>query len=158
MSVREAVLEEAEIIRRDGGEIPEVTLWNCLHYLTEDPEGPRLRLTPEEMRLLKQAVIERYLFIIKRDLTYANMDKSFYRGLTRALINWQRLKGFVLREGFSLEAIRLKVLEYLRDFLQEFALTSEPPPFDMEDLKSFLEELAFPSGVFLRAWYLPLLS
>ncbi len=158
MSIREPVLEEAELIRRDGGEIPEVTFWNCLHYFTEDPEGPRLELTPEELRVLKRAVIERYLFIIKRDLTYANIDKSFYRGLGRALINWRRLKAFVSREGFSLEALRLKVLEYLRRFLEDLCKAAQTLPFAKEDLQDFLEELAFAPSVFIRAWCLPLAS
>ncbi len=156
--MREPVLEEAELIRRDGGEIPEVTFWNCLHYLTEDPEGPKLELSPKELRVLKRAVIERYLFIIKRDLTYANIDKSFYRGLLRALINWRRLKAFVSREGFSLEALRLKVLEHLRLFLRDLSLAMEELPFEEEDLREFLEELAFSPHIFIKAWYLSLSS
>ncbi|NPA49201.1 MAG: hypothetical protein GXO20_04410, partial [Thermodesulfobacteria bacterium] len=116
--IREEVLEEAEIIRHSG-EIPEVALWNSLYYLTTDEEGPRLTISEAEARILKRAVVERYLTIIERDLTVENIGKSFYRGVNRAMVNWERLAGFARREGFSLEALRQIVLERFRNFLGE---------------------------------------
>ncbi len=116
--IREEVQEEAEIIRHSG-EIPEVAFWNSLHYLTVDEEGPGLELTLQELHHLKKAVVERYLAIIERDLTVENMDKSFYRGVSRAMVNWERLSSFAKREGFSREALRQMVIEKFRQFLRK---------------------------------------
>ena len=142
--IREEVREEADIIRYSGGEIPEVAFWNSLYHLTEEKEGPSLILSTEEERLLKRAVVERYLEIIKRDLQLENMDKPFYRGVRRASINWRRLKNFVLREGFSLEAVRLMVLERLRRFLLDVSRESKLLDVTQEELRVFVEELSFP--------------
>ncbi len=158
MPLRDAVLEEIELIQRDGGEIPEVAYWNSRLYLEDDPEGPRLRLSPEEEKGLKQAVISRYLFIIRRDLTFDNIGKPFYRGLTRAAINWRRLKNFLLREDFPLEDARLQVLEYLRNFLSEVAAHLETLSLDLDEVRAFLEELGCPPEPFLATWYQPLRS
>jgi len=154
MRLREEILEEAEIIKHSG-EIPEVAFWNSIYYLEEDPEGPKLVVGPEERRFLKKAVISRYLFIIQRDLTFENIGKSFYRGLTRAAINWRRLRAFLEREGFSIEGPRLVVLENLRRFLPEAAAHPEVTTIDLEEVKTLLEDLAFPADMFLKAWYLP---
>ena len=143
MKIREEVLEEADIIRFSGGEIPEVALWNGIHYLTQDEEGPRLKLTPHEERFLKRAVIERYLTIIERDLTLANIDQSLYRGVKRAAINWQRLKAFMVKEGFSLEAARWFVHEKLRVFLMDLAQEGRPIDVTKEELQSFISALGF---------------
>ncbi|OAG27844.1 hypothetical protein [Thermodesulfatator autotrophicus] len=136
--LREEVIEEAEIIKH-AGEIPEVALWNSLHYLTEDPEGPKIELTPQEKSFLKGAVIERYLIIIKRDLTYENRDKSYYRGLERALINWQRLKTFVQKEGFSLDTLQKEVKFWLEDYLRK--LTPEEKRKEASKIEEFLKLL-----------------
>ncbi len=157
MSLREEIREEAEIIK-DSGEIPEVAYWNSLYYLEEDPEGPRLTLTPEEKRFLKRAVIARYLFIIERDLTFENIGKPFYRGLTRAAINWKRLRRFLRKEGFSVEAPNLLILEALRRFLPQVASHPEIITLDLEEVRQFLRDLSFPPETFLKAWYLPFLS
>ncbi len=156
MNLREEIIEEAEIIK-DSGEIPEVAYWNSLYYLEEDPEGPKFTLTPEEKRFLKRAVIARYLFIIKRDLTFENIGKPFYRGLTRAAINWKRLCTFLKKEGFSTEAPSLLVLEDLRRFLRQVAPKPEIITLDLEEIKDFLKALSFPPETFLKAWYLPFL-
>ncbi len=156
MSLREEIIEEAEIIK-DSGEIPEVAYWNSLYYLEEDPEGPKLTLTPEEKRFLKRAVIARYLFIIKRDLTFENIGKPFYRGLTRAAINWKRLRRFLKKEGFSAEAPSLLILEDLRRFLRQAASHPEKITLSLEEIRNFLKDLYFPPETFLRAWYLPFL-
>ncbi len=119
-NIREEVKEEAEIIRH-AGEIPEVAFWNSLHFLTEDPEGPKLKLSLAEEEYLKKAVIERYLLIIERDLTYENKGKSHYRGLERAIANWKRISSFAEREGFALEPLRKKVLECFQIYLKKLS-------------------------------------
>ncbi len=121
--IREDVREEAEIIRHSG-EIPEVAFWNSIYYLTSDEEGPLLKLTSQEIRHLKKAVVERYLIIIERDLTVENIGKSFYRGVSRAMVNWERLSSFARREGFSQEALRQQVIEKFRRFLREISSNS----------------------------------
>ncbi len=142
--IREEVLEEAEIIRHSG-EIPEVALWNSLYYLTTDEEGPRLTLSEAEARILKRAVVERYLTIIERDLTVENIGKSFYRGVNRAMVNWERLAGFARREGFSLEALRQIVLERFRNFLGEIVLNGLALDVSEEELSFWLKnKLAWP--------------
>lgn len=151
MKIREEVREEADIIRFSGGEIPEVTLWNSIHYLTQDEDGPGLELSPFEERLLKRAVVERYLTIIERDLTVANIDQSFYRGVTRAAINWRRLKGFILREGFSLDAARWPVVENLRRFLEELSQAQRQIDVTEEELRAFIADLAFAASPLLWA-------
>ncbi len=140
--IRPEVWEESEIIRFSG-EIPEVAYWNSIYYLEDDPEGPCLRLNDEEKRLLKRAVIERYLTIILRDLTVANIGKSHYRGLERAMVNWGRLSLFAKREGFSKEAIRQKVLEFLRLFLDELKEKDLALEVDRATVEDFIRSLSF---------------
>ncbi|MBO8144349.1 MAG: hypothetical protein H0Z16_07200 [Thermodesulfobacterium sp.] len=102
MSIRKEVLHEADFIKHEGGEIPEVSFWNSFFYLTESPpKGLGLTLTEKELLFLKKAVMERYLKIIKRDLTPDNTKKSFYRGIERAIVNIKRLKNFAEKEGLE---------------------------------------------------------
>lgn len=137
MSVREEVLREAEIIKHEGGEIPEVFFWNSYFYLTEPPpKGLGLNLTKEEKQFLKRAVIERYLEIIKRDLTPENIEKPFYRGITRAIINLKRLKNFAENEG--LESDFKAGLEKIKNWFKIFK--TQEPDFQQKEQKE-LEKL-----------------
>ena len=116
---REEIIEEEAFLIERSGEIPEVALYSAIHYLTEDPEGPRLRLEAEELRLLHRAVMDRYLFIILRDLTPRNRDKSIYRGVERAIINWSRLRSFADKWGYGWEEELKKVRGAARAFLRQ---------------------------------------
>jgi uncharacterized protein YicC (UPF0701 family) len=137
MSVKDEVLREAEIIKYEGGEIPEVFFWNSYFYLTEPPpKGLGLTLNEEELLVLKRAVIERYLEIIKRDLTPENIEKPFYRGIKRAIVNLGRLKKFAEKEG--LEADFKLGLEKIKNWIKIFK--TQKPNFQKEKLKK-LEEL-----------------
>jgi len=137
MSVRDEVLREAEVIKYEGGEIPEVFFWNSYFYLTEPPpKGLGLTLNEEELIVLKRAVIERYLEIIKRDLTPENIEKPFYRGIKRAIVNLGRLKKFAEKEG--LEADFKLGLEKIKNWFKIFK--THKPDFQKEKLKE-LEEL-----------------
>lgn len=101
-NVRKEVLDEAELILYEGGEIPEVRFWNSFFYLTSPPpEGLGLKLTEEELKTLKTAVLNRYILIIERDLTYEFIDKHFYRGIGRAVTNLKRLKNFLKNSGLE---------------------------------------------------------
>jgi len=137
MSVRDEVLREAEIIKYEGGEVPEVFFWNSYFYLTEPPpKGLGLILNEEELLVLKRAVIERYLEIIKRDLTPENIEKPFYRGIKRAIVNLGRLKNFAEKEGLE-DDFKLG-LEKIKNWIKIFK--TQKPNFQKEKLKK-LEEL-----------------
>ncbi len=100
--VKKEVLQEVEIILYEGGEIPEVRFWNSYFYLTSPPpEGLGLSLTEKDIELLKKAVIDRYLLIIERDLTPDFIDKPFYRGVSRVIVNIQRLNSFLENTGLK---------------------------------------------------------
>ena len=98
--------------------MPEVALHTSLHYLQEDPEGPGLSITPDDMQMLTDAVEERYLRIVMRDLNPRYRKKSIYRGLARAAANWQRLTRFAQREKRDLSAQRQAVAAALQNFLE----------------------------------------
>ncbi|PMP68938.1 MAG: hypothetical protein C0190_00760 [Thermodesulfobacterium geofontis] len=137
MFIREEVLREAEVIKYEGGEIPEVFFWNSYFYLTEPPpKGLGLNLTKEEIQFLKKAVIERYLEIIKRDLTPENIEKPFYRGIKRVIINLRRLKNFAEKEG--LESDFRAGLEKIKNWFKIFK--TQKSNFQKEKIKE-LEEL-----------------
>lgn len=111
-------LADELLIVRHSGEIPEVALHGSLHYLTRAPDGPALVLSEAEIGALKGMVVKRYREIIGRDLEPANRDRSFYRGLARAAVNWQRLEKFCRREGLATEAWRQEIRTALLNFLQ----------------------------------------
>lgn len=94
---RALVLEEELLIVRHSGEIPEIAYHSTLHYLCDDPEGPAFILAAEELRPLQDAAIERYQEIILRDLDPENRDLPLFRGVLRAICNWQRFKVFCNR-------------------------------------------------------------
>jgi len=111
-------LTDELLIVRHSGEIPEVALHGSLYYLTCAPDGPGLVLSEAEIRTLKGMVVERYREIIGRDLEPANRDRSLYRGLARAAVNWQRLEKFCRREGLPAEAWRPEIRTALANFLR----------------------------------------
>jgi hypothetical protein len=84
------VQEEAEWIE-ESGEIPEVAFYEAVSYLTEQEDGPKLTLAPSDIKLLEDAVIYRYKNIILRDLDYTNRSSPVFRGMKRAIINYERL-------------------------------------------------------------------
>jgi hypothetical protein len=116
------LLDDEVLIIEDGGEMPEVTMHSCLHFLTRDPDGPQATLAAPELLRLKQAVIRGYQRIIRRDLTPENRGKGHYRGLARSAVNWQRLLRFCCREGLDPSPVAEEVRELLGRFLLlEFA-------------------------------------
>lgn len=92
------LIEDELMAIRQSGEMPEVALHSALHYLREDPAGPGVTLAPEDMLRLKDAVEARYRRILLRDLNPRYRDKPIYRGLSRAMANWQRLVRFCERD------------------------------------------------------------
>jgi len=114
---RRTLMADEYLLVRHSGEIPEVALHSSLYYLTEDPAGPGMRLSPEELDLLKDAVQERYQEIILRDLDPENRDKGLYRGLARCVANWGRFSKFCYQAGRDVEQIRVQVASALRRFI-----------------------------------------
>ena len=118
---RECMLEEELLLVRHSGEIPEVALHASLHYLCDEADGPRLLLTDEELKGLQEAALARYREIILRDLDAGNRDLSLFRGIGRAICNWERYQRFSEGLGRPLEPFRRQAAEALLAYLQHEA-------------------------------------
>ena len=117
MANHHSLIEDEIFAIRQSGEMPEVALHTAFYELQENPEGPGLRLTSEDIRRLKDAVAQRYLKILMRDLNPRYRDRAIYRGLARALANGQRLARFCTREGRDAAPHRQAAAEALQAFL-----------------------------------------
>ena len=117
MTEMQHLIEEEVFAIRQSGEMPEVALHTALYYLQEDPEGPRVTISPENLRLLKDAVEKRYQRILMRDLNPRYRGRSIYRGLDRAIANWQRLVRFCERENRAIDEHRRDAAAALLAFL-----------------------------------------
>ncbi len=103
---RQELLEDEWLLVRHSGEIPEIALHSAFYYLTEDLNGPRLRLSVEEMQYLREAAATRYQEIILRDLCYENRELTVYRGVRRAIFNWHRFVTFCERQDINCHNLR----------------------------------------------------
>ena len=112
------MIDDEILIIENGGEMPEVALHGCLYFLGQDPDGPQLTLSQQEIQRLKLAVVEGYRKIILRDLTLENRGKGHYRGLARSFVNMQRLSRFCQQEAFDLTPVQTEVCERLQKFLE----------------------------------------
>ncbi len=121
MTETESLLAEELLIVRHSGEIPEIVFHGSLYYLCEDPAGPHLTLTENELDLLRQQVVARYREILLRDLSPENRDARIYRGLKRCIFNWERLGKFCARQAMTVEDVRQEIAEALRHFLRQEA-------------------------------------
>jgi len=121
MTETESLLAEELLIVRHSGEIPEIAFHGSLYYLCEDPNGPRLTLSQEELASLRQQVVARYREIMLRDLDPENRDARIYRGLKRCIFNWERLGKFCVRQEITVEDVRQEIAEALRGFLRQEA-------------------------------------
>lgn len=145
--MREEVIEEKEIIAHSG-EMPEVAFHNSLYFLTEDPDGPHLTLTPKEIAFLKQGVIERYKRIILRDLNPQMRGRSEFRSIKRAIVNCKRLKRYTKKEQLNIsdiipelaQALTIYIEAELKDpYLKEHSLRTVN--CSREDWEWFVKEL-----------------
>ena len=118
----EAIEEEIFMILHSG-EIPEIAYHGAIHYLFEDPDGPRVSsleiVGDSGIGRLKAAVIRRYKTIILRDLDPGNRDKRIYRGVQRAVVNWGRLKNFARKESLDIDHIKNETAAALLTFLAQ---------------------------------------
>ena len=140
-------LADELLIVRHSGEIPEVALHGSLYFLTCAPDGPALVLAEAEVRALKAMVVARYREIIQRDLEPANRDRSLYRGLARAAVNWRRLEKFCRQEGLAMDDLRGETRIALLAMVQREAaevaarLRSSSINCPAEELHFFAEEV-----------------
>lgn len=111
MVSRQELLDDEWLIVRNSGEIPEIALHSALYFLTSDSEGPLLSLLPDELDMLRQAAAQRYQEIILRDLSFENHTLSIYRGLQRAIFNWQRFVAFCERQDTHCHSLQLITAE-----------------------------------------------
>jgi hypothetical protein len=116
---RQELLEEEWFIVRHSGELPEVAFHSALHHLTEDPQGPGMHLEAGEIQTLQDAAIARYREILLRDLCYEQRKLPVYRGIKRALFNWQRLTAFCRRQERDCNDLRDAVAEAFLLLLQK---------------------------------------
>ena len=103
---------------RYSGEIPEIAYHSAIHYLTRDADGPRVELTDRQDGYLVDAVKQRYLDIILRDLLPINKHTGAYRGVLRSLINWKRFELFCRKHRVAAEPFKPVVAQTLTDFLE----------------------------------------
>jgi len=144
---RESYLQQEVDWIENSGEMPEVAFYEALYYLTEEEDGPKLILTSSDIKRLENAVVNRYKTIILRDLEFANRRSTIFRGLKRAIINYDRLKKYQKRKnridpGMKKE-IGHSLLEYIRCECEDISDKRYYRTINctIEELEQFAEEL-----------------
>lgn len=141
--VRSVVLEEADAVLLQGGEIPEVAMFESLHYLK--CEG--FQITEEEKACLRLAVAGRYMDIIRRDLNPENRNRPEFRSPRRAGINYSRLKKYSEKYNIDIDEFRREAGDllngYLKNELEVFNAEGKRPTPGMSpgDIWEFYENL-----------------
>jgi hypothetical protein len=144
---RESYLQQEVDWIENSGETPEVAFYETLHYLIKEEEGPKLVLTSSDIKVLEDAVINRYKTIILRDLKFANRRSSIFRGLKRAIINYNRLKKYQKKKNRidpGLEKMTGRfLLEYIRRECEEISDRRHYRTINCtrEELEQFADEL-----------------
>ena len=115
---RDALVEDEWYTVRYSGEIPEVAYHSSIYHLTSDDDGPQLELTVQQHNFLIDAVKQRYIDIILRDLLPTNKYTGGYRGVRRSLINWRRFILFCEQYQLDAQPMKLVVGETLSEFLE----------------------------------------
>jgi hypothetical protein len=114
------IRDEVELIETSG-EMPEVSYYESISYLTQKEEGPQLTLTPSDIKDLEHAVCKRYNNIILRDLDYANRGNDIFRGMKRAIINYARMKKYQNAKKKSSAGWRENIGHALSDYIRREA-------------------------------------
>jgi len=112
------LLEDEWYIVRYSGEIPEIAYNSAIYFLTRAKDGPRRKLSGEQVTFLQKAAMDRYREIVLRDLYHENHGKSIYRGIKRSIENYQRMCRFCSRQGLRGDDIRLETARQLLLFLR----------------------------------------
>jgi len=144
---RQEILADEWLMVRHSGEIPEITFHATLYFLTEEKDGPGLKLRASELTTLKEAALERYYEIILRDISVENFHKTIYRGVRRSLYNWHRCKAFAERQFVRCDDFREKAVRTLLLFVEQgikAAGRDLPEKFincSLDELEELTEEL-----------------
>ncbi len=117
MSLAAEFIENEWYVVRHSGEMPEVAFYSSLYFLTEADEGPRLGLSEEQIRPLKEAAAHRYREIVLRDLQQDNRQMTIYRGVSRSIINYKRYQKFSSRQQLEIKGFSGEVAAALLLFL-----------------------------------------
>jgi hypothetical protein len=131
----------------NSGEMPEVAFYEALYYLAEEEEGPKLTLTLSDIKHLEDAAINRFKTIILRDLKFANRRSSIFRGLKRAIINYNRLKKYQKKKNRIDPGLEKMIgrflLEYIRRECEEISDRRHYRTINCtrEELEQFADEL-----------------
>ena len=147
MNSGESYLQQEVDWIENSGEMPEVAFYEALYYLTEEEEGPKLILTLSDIKRLEDAAINRFKTIILRDLKFANRRSSIFRGLKRAIINYNRLKKYQKKKNRidpGLEKMTGPfLLEYIRRECEEISDRRHYRTINCtrEELEQFADEL-----------------
>lgn len=96
--ISEHIADEWYVVRHSG-ELPEIALHSSIYYLTEAADGPGVSISEGHLLELQLAAVERYKEIILRDLLPENRQTTMYRGIKRAIVNYQRYTLFCTRQG-----------------------------------------------------------
>lgn len=112
------VLENEWYIVRYSGETPEIAYNSAVYQLSRAQDGPRISLTDEQVELLRNAAVDRFIEIILRDLQHFNSTKSIYRGIARSIVNYRRFCTFCSRQQLAVNQVRPQLAEALLDFLR----------------------------------------
>jgi len=154
------LIEEEVFSIGHSGEMPEVAFHTSLHYLQEDLYGPKIKIAPEDIHRLKDAVEKRYTRIIMRDLNPRYRDRSIYRGLARAMANWHRLVRFCERGKRDVTVLRQDVARALLTFLAaetaDVAAGRKPSSANCSpaELAAFIETLGLAPSQLPDGWQL----
>ncbi len=118
MNSRENYLQQEVDWIENSGEMPEVAFYEAFYYLTEKEEGPKLILTLSDIKHMEDAAINRFKTIILRDLKFANRRSSIFRGLKRAIINYNRLKNYQKKKNRSDSGIKKETGRFLKEYIR----------------------------------------
>ncbi|MCD4804104.1 MAG: hypothetical protein K8R07_00325 [Desulfobacterales bacterium] len=147
MNSGESYLQQEVDWIENSGEMPEVAFYEALYYLAEEEEGPKLTLTLSDIKHLEDAAINRFKTIILRDLKFANRRSSIFRGLKRAIINYNRLKKYQKKKNRIDPGLEKMIgrflLEYIRRECEEISDRRHYRTINCtrEELEQFADEL-----------------
>lgn len=155
---REVILADEVLIVRHSGEIPEIALHGSLYYLTEDEDGPQLRLRDHELQSLYDAALTRAREIVLRDLDPASRDLRLYRGVARTIVNWWRLQNLCRRiqrdcPGFR-ETVTCALLDFFHQEIKDVGAGARFSSVNCSaaDLHAFLRDLHVPPTALPTGW------
>lgn len=138
-------LEDEAWLVETAGEMPEVALAESRHTLGA--------LDPAELACLQGAAVRGYWRIVVRDLDYAHLGQSLFRGLDRALQNLLRLKSYLNRLGWEWpERSAAELREMLAAYLTAEAAALAAGRAYASAEAATVAELAGELGLDLAAW------